>query len=943
MIKRFLFISLLFLASQSMAQFYQTGVEPFGTKWRQIRTDNFRILFPAEAEKMAFRYANLLSVIDSVAPKSLGAKQKIFDVVIHNHSTLSNGFVIWAPKRMEIIAQPPSTTSPQPWLTQLALHETRHTSQLFKLNSGIVKPASILFGELSIGGASGFVPLWFLEGDAVAFETATSNAGRGRQADFYQYYRAHYLSKTKSFRYDKWLMGSYRDNIPNHYNFGYQLVSYAKAEYGNQVWANTLQYVSRYPFTLFPFYFGFKKETGLSRNQLFKKAFSGLDSLWKFNQKSQGFVNYQQLTKQGEEYTEYRYPYLLSDSLLIAYKANLSETPRFVLIDLKTKKEEALVSTGSLMSIPSYFNEHIFWAEYCPHIRWEYKNYSIIKWYNTKTAKVKKVSDRGRYFSPVYNSNDGLIYAISGLDDGSNAIVTFNLNGEKKNSILLPNEYQPFELTLNDKQEMICGVVSDKGKAIVRVNHDGTCDLIYGPTYLDIHSISSKGDLLLFSTTEGYKEDIFAFNIQTKEITRITNSAFGATDPLYLSKSNGIVFSNYTSNGYSISTANIDTASAPIILNSINDDFLTTRLRSTENFNIDSVEMPNRIYDIKKYRGIKTMANIHSWTPFYFDINQLIAGEVNIKLGAMVYSQNLTGTSVLTAGYGYDKTHLTRVSYQYFGFFPVFSYEFEMSGFAPSVYYIENTEIPITDKQRKESTLSIYLPLKFSMNSFSTVLYPFVTILRTNDYFLSVNDSLYHKGFQRFNYRIFFSTLQKQALKNVRPRLGFSADINYENAPFNRNNLGSIASASFLLYLPGIGKTHSLLIKNSLQQQRVKRYYLPNKILFPRGYPSYYSDKFSSLSVDYLMPIAYPDLAVGSLAYLKRISLNSFFDYAVMEYPTKTGKQLYRMKSFGFELFTDLNLLRTRYPIRFKFQQGWAGDNLRPFNSFTMAIDFYGQ
>ena len=380
MTRRILIITLVLISKNLMGQFFETGTEPFGVKWRQIKTNNFRVIFPQEAEKIALRYANLLSVVDSISPKSLKAKQKKFDIVIHNHSTLSNGFVAWAPKRMEIISQPPSTTSAQPWLIQLAVHETRHTSQLFRLNSGVIKPLSYLLGEQAVGLSAGFVPSWFLEGDAVAFETAITSTGRGRQADFYQYYRTHYLGKTKKFKYDKFLLGSYRDNIPNHYNLGYQMVGYAKVKYGNQVWANSLGFVSRYPFTMFPFYFGLKGQTGLSRRQLFEKTFSNLDSIWRANQNDEQNFHYQTINKNNKEYTDYRFPYFLKDSSLIAYKTSLSSIPQFIKLDLITKEERTIVRPGYLTSNPSYFEDNLFWTEYKPHIRWEYKNYSIIKW-----------------------------------------------------------------------------------------------------------------------------------------------------------------------------------------------------------------------------------------------------------------------------------------------------------------------------------------------------------------------------------------------------------------------------------------------------------------------------------------------------------------------------------------------------------------------------------
>lgn len=92
------------------------------------------------------------------------------------------------------------------------------------------------------------------------------------------------------------------------------------------------------------------------------------------------------------------------------------------------------------------------------------------------------------------------------------------------------------------------------------------------------------------------------------------------------------------------------------------------------------------------------------------------------------------------------------------------------------------------------------------------------------------------------------------------------------------------------------------------------------------------------------MPIFYPDFSFGSLAYFKRLSINTFYDYAKNIYPKSTTKKhVDYLNSYGFELFADINIFRTRYPIRLKFQQGWAGGNLLPFNSFSLFIDFYEQ
>jgi hypothetical protein len=266
-----------------------------------------------------------------------------------------------------------------------------------------------------------------------------------------------------------------------------------------------------------------------------------------------------------------------------------------------------------------------------------------------------------------------------------------------------------------------------------------------------------------------------------------------------------------------------------------------------------------------------------------------------------------------------------------------------MRSYSPSVFYAENAHLPNLEKQSKELQLNVYLPLKLSDSRFTTFLYPMIQLIRSNDYLFSTSDSLYHKGLNQLNYRIYLSTTQRQAHKNIRPRLGFELDVNFEHAPFNKNNIGSLKSGQLTIYLPGLGLNHSILGRVGLQQQDMKKYYFSNNIIFPRGYINFPSEKFSSLSLEYLTPIAYPDFAVGSIAYVKRFSLNAFYDFAKNEFSTQTSIFKYDMRSFGFELFTDLNLLRTRYPIRIKYQQGWTGNSLSPFRSVSFSLDFYGQ
>jgi hypothetical protein len=151
---------------------------------------------------------------------SLGHNPKRIDVLIHSRSAYSNGFVSWAPKRIELFPTPDQDIFAQDYLEQLAIHEFRHVVQIDKLNKGFTKALSFLFGQQAIGAVLGvYVPTWFLEGDAVMAETMLSRSGRGRLPSFEQEMKAQLLEK-RLYSYDKAGLGSYRDYVPNHYIMG---------------------------------------------------------------------------------------------------------------------------------------------------------------------------------------------------------------------------------------------------------------------------------------------------------------------------------------------------------------------------------------------------------------------------------------------------------------------------------------------------------------------------------------------------------------------------------------------------------------------------------------------------------------------------------------------------------------------------------------------------
>ena len=340
-----LIINTIIFSNGLFAQFYQTGTLPFFTQWKQISTGHFNLIFPEDAYPAANRLANTLEKTYSHSLKSMPTNVSHFPVILNNQSALSNGYVVWAPRRMEVVSTPSQHSYTHGWIEQLALHEFRHVAQMNSLNKGLTKGLQYTFGQMSTGGMSAFVPLWLLEGDAVVNETALTLSGRGRQAFFQKEIKALEASGIR-YSYDQSYLGSYRYFIPDHYRYGYFMASYARKEYGSMIWSNVLQNVGRRPFTIAPFYFGLKK-VGTSKVQLYNQS---LDD-YKVQMDSSNRPAHDQSsairipTAVHRTYTSYTHPVVVG-SRLFAFRSGIDDVTRIVeLVDGR----DVVVHTPGLM------------------------------------------------------------------------------------------------------------------------------------------------------------------------------------------------------------------------------------------------------------------------------------------------------------------------------------------------------------------------------------------------------------------------------------------------------------------------------------------------------------------------------------------------------------------------------------------------------------------
>ena len=204
------------------AQFYVTGDDPGRAKWYTIDTDNFSIIYPEGTDSLARSYGYKLEKYRLPVSRSTGYLNKgRMPVVLHAYNG-ANGSVAWAPQRMDMFTIPTAyNPEPLPWSTMLSVHEGRHVTQMQFGMTESHRPISFAFGEMWNILASVVYPgMANIEGDAVVAETALTKSGRGRTADFLNYY--HVAFDNGDFRsWAQWRYSSQRRYTPTYYALGY--------------------------------------------------------------------------------------------------------------------------------------------------------------------------------------------------------------------------------------------------------------------------------------------------------------------------------------------------------------------------------------------------------------------------------------------------------------------------------------------------------------------------------------------------------------------------------------------------------------------------------------------------------------------------------------------------------------------------------------------------
>jgi len=910
----------------------------------QIKTRDFQLIFPVNFYQEANRVANLFELMYSEIAKDYDVSPGKISIVLYNESVLSNGYVAWAPKRSEWFTLPPQSSYSQDWLEQLVLHETRHVVQLNNLEQGLTRVLNYVFGEAATAAVASFLPFWFLEGDAVLSETMYSNTGRGRSGDFSREIRTIELDRSRRYSYDQSYLGSYRYAVPNYYQYGYHMIAYANAKYGSDTWNQTIKNTGELPVQGAPFYFGLKSQGIRSKEKLYHHTYDSLKQIWNNNLPSDDHykpVNYLTI-RESREYTQYLYVQNLGDQVF-AVKTGIDDLTRFVLLTDST--EEILYTPGLYYRTKvSASDKYVAWEEVDPDLRWEKRNYSVIKVLDIRTGKVRKLQDKTRWFSPQLFLNSDSLLCVSVSTDNQFSIIIWDILSERIIRMIpiqgISNLICPVWIS---KDEVAYISLDQKGKNLMLYDlSEDKISVIFRAGSSDINNLAMGQDYLYFTADDGTLRNIFGIGTRCRKVFNITNSRFGADLPSYDFIKGVLWYSDYTLNGYKPAFTSVNTFQQQNMSSLSNRNYPWKEVIDSVKFRLPDSLLIIKEYQPKRYPQLLHAINFHSWAPFYIDQDDLLNMKPKMYPGITLFSQNKLSTVTGQFNYFYNEgRHNFKSVLTILAFYPVIDINNLISDKPLVLNQPENYIIPDSLQTYWQTKIGLRVPFNLTSNRYYRYIIPRLTFNYTNLYLYSRTEELM-KGISYLEAGISAGNVLKSAYRDIGPRFGQIISLGWHNPLKNPLYKTAVYVGNYIQYVPGVYKHHSIRLEFLYKGSEENRMPLTDHSSLPRGINVDYYRTLGG-SVEYAFPVAYPDISVGPVAYLKRIHASLYYEGAKIKYfnnalePAELRDDY--LSSFGIIIAAELHLLRFFIPLQPNFRFSYLPDKKKFNVGFDVFVD----
>ena len=973
---------LLAFGPAASAQFYQNGEDPFG-RWMETGNSHWRVLYPEGADSLAQSYLSALEYWRPLAGGSIGLtsvslQRGRMPVVLHTRYPISNGSVAWAPKRVDLNTHPePYGALPMSWTTQLAVHEARHVAQMQLAYRKPFRWVNGLIGEMWPGAVAAlFTPQAFLEGDAVVAETALTPSGRGRNADFRNYF--HVALDNGDWRdWYKWVYGSFKHASPDHYTTGYMTVAgmryfYDKPDFS----AAYYDWVCRKPLPVASLQRYMKTLSGKSFRDTYRGILEGFHDIWTEEAEARGpFMEMERVTKEHAFATDYSSASWVDDAYF-AIKEGKNLATR--LIRVNTDGTE--IDLGPFSSNASSLNpdEHrIFWSETLPGRRWTLDGESVIR-YAGPDGRRYDLTKHGRLYTPQQGPG-GVAVVEYPANGGSNLVIISDQDGH-----VLQRTPAPEGIQLSDPAwvgETIYSLgIDDRGCGIWRLDGDSwTC--VLEPTYQYMENLEGEDHVLDFVSDRNGVKELYRYDPETGRAWQLTNSRYGGTD--YFWHGDTLWFSSMTPEGTAIFKAKAPEP-VEVDIRAVHRYRVAEKLSEQEKAFV-SPEVPDTLFSAPKpYRKALHLVHFHSWAPLWFDYDNVssLSGDLSYDTaspGLIGFFQNSLGSAYGNVGYsahpvdGGPWQHSGHLQFTYSGLYPVLEADFHIYSSGQGQYAFQRrsldgggTSYAITraeaDGPSWTASLSAYIPFRHNKSGILRGWVPKVSWSLSNSLFeTGVVDLIGRGDFVNGRYHLSLKEITPdenvlmQAVRasvrgylmlptaetQVYPRLGIGLEAGGNLRPGLTHRYAPTYYGYAYGYLPGLTRTQGLRL-TAIGQAQVPTdapFGENTVVIWPRGFTSADGRQIAQqtarqfkVTADYAIPIFVGDISLFSpLFYIKNFLLIPHVDWAGFEGVRKIeGKKTKDLSSslmsVGADFTVELgNFLWAPFPCSIGVSATWLG------------------
>lgn len=870
---------------------------PSELKWLTIENDFVEVLFPKGQEKEAQRSAHFVEEYAKVVGKSLGIeKPEKFPLILRPGVALPNGFVTLAPRRSEWFIH--QSFNPLigglDFMDALAIHEYRHINQFdfsFRRSNRI---GYLLFGELGVAVLNAIgMPNWYFEGDAVWSETVFTKGGRGRSPRFHARLKALILSGQIP-TYDELVGDTYQTDLPNHYVYGYYIVSRAYKMYGADFWKKVFDGVTGFPLNPYRIYSRFEKHSGVEFEKFVYETFLELKADWE--KKGDKLEQVEEV-----DYISRRYP-LYDDQLYFLER----ELNGYWVLRTKEKVLKELPLLPDVSKVDLHGGKLVY-TQVLPGLRFAFDSESAIFTYDLKKNEVERLSEGKILFHPQWSPSGKSIMAVQKNTNGHWNLSEFKEGDWKSYEFPLGT---PVEFSFIDESRLYVLYLNSLGKkAIAEFSfQEGEAKRVTDFTRNNIFSLKSYESGLLFEAD--WDGRVQSFYLNGKQVSQCSFEDVMARNPMaYQGK---IYYMGQNGNGESLKEESFSQC-RPLEGDLFQQKGEEKNLAITIHNEEEPVETNSE--DVKDREIKEASAFLRGLTPSAWSF-----------IGGRGYQVEVTGVNYLG-----DFSYLARIGEDAeearpFGDLSLSYNRFFITSTLYTSYEERNTNIPEAGGDKEWDELEYGLVFKAPLRWVSG-LYNGALTLGLNLGRLEVSDRYgiysYRANDESLDFiggELSFSYLKTLTLQEIYPRYGILARAFYRTLDSDRRESygTSVTYLESSLFLPGLFENHGLRLCGTYESQDegVNNYRhdpiaeVVNSYVFSRGYSYFYVDKYTKGSVDYALPLLNADLNFWGYQFLRRITFNAFYDTTRVEL---LGSKL-DLESFGGELSFDVKLFR-RLPL----------------------------